>query len=137
MSNEGLLAAAVLTALTLIIVGLPLLGKARRKPENTLVDKQRERLLVYYERVLRNIRDLDEDYALGKIDRLEYEGERELWAGRGAQVLKALDTLADQPMIAATSAEDAAVDSAIDDAIEAAVRDARRSRRTQTDRVVE
>jgi hypothetical protein len=119
-------------------VGTPLIGgKKKGSVGDPLAEKQRERLLVYYERVLRNIRDLDEDYALGKIASEEYQQERETWAARGVQVLKALDAKIDQPMIASTPADDAAVDHAIDDAIEAAVRDARRARRPQADSVVE
>lgn len=138
MSIEGLIFAAFLTAVVLIIVGLPLFGsKTKRSTNDPLAEKQRERLLVYYERTLRNIGDLDEDYALGKIAAEAYEQERELWAARGVHVLKALDTLSDQPMIAPTDTEDVAVDRAIDDAIEAAVRDARRAKQPQADSVVE
>ena len=71
--------------------------------------------------MLRNIRDLDEDHALGKMNEDEYAREREEWAQRGAQVLQALDTIAGRDVIAPTPAEDAAVDDAIDDAIEAAI----------------
>ncbi|MEO8396697.1 MAG: hypothetical protein ABI700_27135, partial [Chloroflexota bacterium] len=77
--------------------------------------------LVYYERVLRNIHDLDEDHAIGKIDEGEYSSEREEWAQRGAQVLQALDSITEKSVIAETPADDAAVDGAIDDAIEAAI----------------
>lgn len=137
MSIEGLVVAVFITLLVLLLVALPFLSRRQPKTADTLEGKQRERLLVYYERVLRNIRDLDEDHALGKIADGEYQRERELWAARGVQVLKALDTLSDQPMIAPTAADDSAIDLAIDDAIEAAVRDVRRSRQPDTDRVVE
>lgn len=138
MSIEGLVVAVFIALLVLLLVGLPLLSRPKSQTSAALLrEKQRERLLVYYERVLRNIRDLDEDHALGKIATGEYQPERERWAARGVQVLKALETLDEQPMIAPTSADDAAIDHAIDDAIEAAVRDVRRSRQPDTDRVVE
>jgi cytochrome c-type biogenesis protein CcmI len=142
MSPEGLIIAIILTAIVVIFVVLPLAGAKKRSGDvDPLAEKQRERLLVYYERVLRNIHDLDEDHALGKLADAEYEQEREVWAARGVQVLKALDSLADQQaapaMIAPTEAEDAAVDHAIDDAIEAAVRKARRDKQMQTESVVE
>lgn len=140
MSPEGYIVAIVLTALTLIFVGMPLVGKKKKQGDSDpLVEKQRERLLVYYERVLRNIRDLDEDHALGKLADAEYEQEREVWAARGVQVLKALDTLAEAApaMITPTEAEDAAIDHAIDEAIETAVRKARRDKQVQTESVVE
>jgi hypothetical protein len=138
MSDEGLIIAFFLTGLVLIFVGMPIVSPEKKRDDSDpLAEKQRERLLVYYERVLRNIRDLDEDYALDKIAREEYEDERKVWAARGVQVLKALDTLTDQPMIEPTDAEDAAVDNAIDDAIEAAVRKARLAKQPQTESVVE
>jgi hypothetical protein len=122
MSLPGLLFALLLTAFVLMWLVAPMLQKQRATPsEDALLDKQRERLLLYYERVLRNIRDLDEDHALGKTDADEYQQEREEWAQRGAQVLQALDTLPKREVIAATPAEDRAVDSAIDDAIESAI----------------
>lgn len=122
MSILGLVFALLLTLFVLAWIVMPLIGREESKGGDTLLDKQRERLLVYYERVLRNIRDLDEDHALGKIDEAEYASEREEWAQRGAQVLEALDTLGGGAVIAATPAEDKAVDGAIDDAIEAAIK---------------
>lgn len=127
MSTTGILFGLLLAAFVLMWIVLPLFQKRRGEPESAtgddlLVEKQRERLLIYYERVLRNIRDLDEDHALGKIDAVEYQQEREEWAQRGAQVLQALDTLPAKEVIAQTPANDTAVDNAIDDAIEAAVR---------------
>lgn len=122
MSLPGLLFALLLTAFVLVWIVMPLLRREAKSDDDPLLVKQRERLLVYYERVLRNIRDLDEDHTLGKLDEAQYAAEREEWAQRGAQVLQALDTIADRTMIAVTPAEDAAVDRAIDDSIEAAVR---------------
>jgi|SRR5690606_6093248 len=136
MSTEGLIVGIFLTALVLIFIGMPLVRREKVQGD-PLAEKQRERLLVYYERVLRNIRDLDEDHALGKIADAEYEQEREVWAARGVQVLKALDTLADHEMIAPTATDDAAIDNAIDEAIEAAVRKARLDKQMQTESVVE
>ncbi len=125
MSTSGLIFALLLAAFVLMWIVVPLLqreSKTGSAAEDLLVEKQRERLLIYYERVLRNIRDLDEDHALGKIDDADHQHEREEWAQRGAQVLQALDTLPAREVIAPSAADDSAVDSAIDDAIEAAVR---------------
>lgn len=122
MSLPGLLFALLLTAFVLMWIVTPMLQRQRVTPsDDALLEKQRERLLLYYERVLRNIRDLDEDHALGKTDAEEYQQEREEWAQRGAQVLQALDTLLRREVLAATPAENSAVDSAIDDAIESAI----------------
>ena len=127
MSSEGILFALLLLALVVGLTAAPLFTRAPA-PVDALLDKQRARLQVYYERVLRNIRDLDEDYALGKIDESAYRTEREHWTERGVQVLKALDTLPQHRMIADSAAEDSAVDRAIDAAIEQAVEQYRAAR---------
>ncbi len=118
MSPEGLVIALAL----LIIVGLwiaaPLLRReSPRLSDDSLAQKQRERLLLYYERVLTNIRDLEEDHATGKMQTAEYEVEREEWVQRGIQILKALDSLRAVP----AAADEAGVEAAIDDEIEAAI----------------
>jgi hypothetical protein len=121
MSIQGLLFALLLALFVLAWILMPLFQRAGKAEDDPLLEKQRERLLIYYERVLRNIHDLEEDHALGKIDEGEFSREREEWAQRGAQVLQALDTISAKDVIAETPADDAAVDSAIDDAIEAAI----------------
>lgn len=121
MSLPGLIFALILAALVVIWIGAPLRQRDTKTDDDPLLKKQRERLLVYYERVLRNIHDLDEDHTLGKIDEAHYARDREEWAQRGVQVLAALDTIADRTMIAVTPADDAAVDQAIDASIEAAI----------------
>ena len=118
MSIEGLL----ISLMVLVIVGLwiaaPLL---RRETVQSAADLKRqqweERLHIYYERTLRNIRDLDEDHTMGKINTEDYELERELWVQRGIAALKKLDEL-DEVDITLDESE---LDEAIDDSIEAAV----------------
>jgi hypothetical protein len=127
MSIQGLLFALLLALFVLAWIGMPLLERKKAGTDESPPEKQRERLLVYYERVLRNIRDLDEDHALGKIEEAEYAQEREAWTQRGAQVLEALDALgetAPELMRKATpsAATEDNADAAIDDAIEAAVK---------------
>jgi hypothetical protein len=94
MSVPGLLIALVLLVAVTIMVVPPLFEREKPKNDDSAAadaDKQRERLLTYYNRVLTNIRDLDEDWATGKINQADYETERELWMQRGIQALKALD----------------------------------------------
>ena len=103
-------------------IAMPLLGRERRtQAEADRIEKQRDRLLVYYERVLTNLRDLDEDHATGKMRDEDYTTEREDWMLRGVQVLKAIDTLEEQSIIPTDIRDDAGVDEAIDDAIEASI----------------
>lgn len=123
MSTEGIIAALMLFAISLLIVAAPLVRGAQGGGEEALTQKRRERLLVYYERVITNIRDLDEDLATGKIAEAEYENEREIWVQRGIEVLKALDGLEGnkQTLLRSREADEAAIDREIDSAIEAAV----------------
>lgn len=138
MSGVGLIISLVLLTAVVVWVLMPLLRPAPVQSAAVLLrDKQRERLTAYYERTLRNLHDLDEDHALGKLDTDAYAVDREFWVQRGVAALKALDALDGQsrppaadpspldalpvPTLAATPADIDAVDSAIDDAIEAAV----------------
>lgn len=123
MSTEGLIGAIVLVGLTIAWVGAPLLrGNARHATADHARQKRRERLLVVYERVITNIRDLDEDFATGKLAEGEYRADRETAVQRGIEVLKALDTLDGQPAaVVRPYVDDETLDREIDEAIEAAV----------------
>jgi hypothetical protein len=134
MSIQGLIFALLLALFVLAWIIMPLLTREPKREgaeDDPLLEKQRERLLIYYERILRNIRDLDEDHALEKIAEDEYTRERAEWTERGVQVLQALDTINQREVIAPTPTDDAAVDQAIDDVIEAAVRRYRQQRKPQ------
>jgi hypothetical protein len=121
MSIPGLLMGLVLVLGVAAIVAAPLLRReAKDTSSEAQLQKQRERLLVVYERVLTNIRDLDEDHNTGKMPTGAYQEERELWVQRGIEVLKALDGLHEQQILIGTD-ETEAIDSAIDQRIEAAV----------------
>ena len=116
MSVPGLLIALVLSLIALALVARPLLRPAR--PERAAESSrrhQRDRVETYYERALTNIRDLDEDFATGKINESDYEAEREVWVLRGIRLLRVQDQLErdENP-----DSDDAA---RIDRAIEAAV----------------
>ena len=92
---------------------------------------QRERAARYYERVLTNIRDLDEDFSTGKISEEAYRAEREVWLERGIRLLRAMDQLEREDADADGAAE---IERAIDEAL-AAYRDSVRpaSGRAATD----
>lgn len=119
MSLEGILIALGLTVLVALWVGLPLLRReTTTSAPITPLERQRERLTIYYSRVLRNIHDLEEDFATGKLSDADYQQERELWTQRGIAVLKALD---ETQLLTETQTDDASIDTAIDSQIEAAV----------------
>jgi hypothetical protein len=123
MSIVGLMVAVVLMLALLVWVLLPLVRRGAHVRGAAFTDKQRERALAYYERVLTNVRDLDEDHRTGKIDEAEYRRERAYWMDRGVKLLQLLDELDEQhPITADQDADDAAIDTAIEAAI-AAMRD--------------
>ena len=120
MSLPGLFMGLVIFVGVLLFVVTPLLSRGTDTPVDVLLEKQRERLLMVYERVLGNIRDLDEDLNTNKMSEADYGTERELWVQRGIQVLKTLDALNAKEMLTYSPvAED--IDRAIDKRIEAAV----------------
>lgn len=120
MSIEGLLTALLLGAGFGAWVIWPFFGR-RGLSEAAFLDRQRERALAYYERVLLNVRDLDEDHATGKIATDEYEAEREFWLDRGVRLLRLLDQLEhNETLMAERTTDDALIDAAIEDAIKSA-----------------
>jgi hypothetical protein len=116
VSGEGLLVALALIVTVGLWISSPLWSD-RSKTKNDLETKQKqvERLWVFYEQALRNIRDLEDDHATGKISAEDYQREREEWTQRGIALLKALDSLGTDSIITSSAPEK------IDDAIEAAV----------------
>ena len=124
MSTQGIIIAVLLAAISLGWVVTPLVRHAsgRSRADDALL-KRRERLLIYYERVITNIRDLDEDRATGKIAEADYAVEREDWVQRGIQVLEALDAVGEETPAAHPSqpVDEAAIDRDIDASIEAAI----------------
>ncbi len=116
MSIEALIITLVLSSAVLVWTLWPLLRRRRVNPHLAEYLKREEQLRVLYERVLTNVRDLDEDYNTGKITEDDYRQERALWVQRGVQVLKAMDILQAQIQAATPqTSEDA------DDEIEAAI----------------
>ncbi|GAB5491299.1 MAG: hypothetical protein Phog2KO_15140 [Phototrophicaceae bacterium] len=116
MSIIGLSSALTMLLILLAFVAVPLLR--RQQSTQSFSNKQRERALSYYERVLTNIRDLDDDLATDKIHQDEYQLERERWMERGVELLKMLDELDKaQNIISDENANDADIDLAIENAI--------------------
>ena len=130
MSIAGLIVSFIIVIAFLAWVLAPLFMRGGDQPTvSTTIERHRDRLTVYYGRVLRNLHDLDEDFATHKLNEDEYTVEREQWVQRGVAVLKALDELDGQHLLTDEHADDATIDSAIDSAIESAIQDYR----TQTE----
>ena len=119
MSILGLIISLALFLLAVAAVAHPFLRPRKTSErDDAQLQVQRDRVQVYYERVLTNIRDLDEDYATGKINEDDYREEREVWARRGIRLLRVRDSLdARQSLV---TGRDANADK-IDEAIEAAI----------------
>lgn len=122
MSITGLIVAVLFAVIVVLWMLSPYF--AAREAVARLDDpvaRQRERLEIYYARVLRNLHDLDEDYATGKLNEADYRREREPWVERGMEALRRLDELDATHLVAPGDADAAAIDSAIDDEVEAAI----------------
>ncbi len=120
MSILGLSISIVLALITLLIIVYPLVRQASSKDtSDTSIQQQRERAQAYYERVLTNIRDLDEDFSTDKINEADHKAERDVWVHRGIRLLRVLDQLEAQHSLVETQAVDVA---RIDDAIEEAIK---------------
>jgi len=85
--------------------------------------KHRAELVAAYERALNVLRDLDEDYQMGKLAQAEYEPSRLRWTEQGVALLRAIEQHdASQPVGSKRrlSKQDKA-QKTLDDAIEQAI----------------
>lgn len=123
MSIGGILIGIVLVIVVTWLVAAPFFSREQVQS----AEKAREiaTFQVQYERILTNIRDLDEDYALGKITEAFYNTERSRLASAGVSLLQAMDASTQQPP------SDDLLNERLDADIEAAIA-ARRGRTTQT-----
>lgn len=124
MSTTGMIVSIVLVALALFFVLWPFLRRGGTDAaEAARLRKAHDELLTSYERVLSSIRDLDEDFQIGKLDEETYQRERGFWTERGVALLKEIE--ADiarsggprRKMASSDGKADQALDSAIEEAI--------------------
>lgn len=94
MSGEGIVAAIVMLAVGVAWLAQPYLrqGKINRTAEREIV-RERLNLVAAYERAIVTVRELDEDYQVGKLSEEAYQAERAQWTERGAVILAALDNV--------------------------------------------
>ena len=120
MSLPGLAVALILTLIAAAVVAQPLLqSKRRARATDESLHQQRDRVGTYYERVLTNIRDLDEDFATGKISEDDFKAEREVWAQRGIRLLRVQDQLDREQSLVDDAADAERIDRAIEEAVAA------------------
>lgn len=122
MSIEGILLSAFLFLTSMMILARPFVVQNASHDALSL-QQDRQSLLNAYERLLARLRDLDEDYKLGKMPQADYEVERLQLADRGAtllaQIEKSLGGLKYDEI--STSVNDVKADVELDTAIEAAI----------------
>ncbi len=84
-----LILAAIVLALAFAALAYPLFlggSRARASASNTLGELTAQRDGIYA-----MLRDLDQDYQIGKLDEADYHARREKYLGRAATVLKEID----------------------------------------------
>lgn len=120
MSVEGLLISLVLIVAGIAGIVFPLFRGAIAKTGTHAVRARHSNLTQRYTQVLATIRDLDDDYSVGKILVEEYDVERQRWAQQGVQLLKEIERLEQEHPVLGEPV-DVVEERRIDDAIETAV----------------
>ncbi len=124
MSLEGLVVSVTLLVIAVLWIAAPLLSRRLVRSDDA-AQKQRDRLLTSYERVLNNLRDLDEDFATGKLVAEDHDLEREQLVQRGIRILMELDKLdtasthAERASAPSTGKANQSVDQSIEEAVAA------------------
>ncbi|MBE0702657.1 MAG: c-type cytochrome biogenesis protein CcmI [Afipia sp.] len=120
MSTTGIVISLIILVVAVAWVVMPL-RRGRDLPSAKVTAQ--EQLVSVYERVVARMRDLDEDFASGKLSEEDYTGERTALAERGMQILQTLE--AEKPVEAKGGP---VIDTELDHAIEAAIRRAAHAR---------
>ncbi|MCS7072601.1 MAG: hypothetical protein NZM00_13925, partial [Anaerolinea sp.] len=137
-SSEALILSLIMMAISIVVVALPLLRRSQLEQQRARESEQLK-LLAAYERALVTVRDLDEDYSIGKLPEDQYRVERATWLERGAAILEMLEQYADvghqrrmRPIEAKTPA--APADDAIESAIAAYIKAREQSQKPQLEK---
>lgn len=99
MSLSGVIAAIALLVIGSAWVLLPFLrGGALKSEAERAKDREELSIAAAYERTLMTVRDLDEDFQVGKLPQDVYAAERARWAEHGAKLLRMMEhESAEQP----------------------------------------
>ncbi len=117
MSITGLILSLIITGIIFLIVVYPFV-RPHQQTVDLALQQQYDRIQAYYERVLTNIHDLDEDHATGKINETDYNEEREVWVYRGIRLLRVQDQLdREHSLVTSDHLEMSDIDAAIEEAI--------------------
>ncbi|MFW5691430.1 MAG: hypothetical protein ACOCXZ_02905 [Chloroflexota bacterium] len=118
MTTTGLLIVAVMVFGGLAVVLLPFWDGGTADDETEAARRrahQIERLQALYAQCVASIRDLDADYAAGRLAADDYQTARDQWSRRGVQALQVLHALEDGAGVTTVgaAARDAAVEQAL------------------------
>jgi hypothetical protein len=83
----------VVAGIGLFWLAFPFINRAGLQAERAFKQRDQEKLLVDYERVLTTIRELDDDFRLGKLAQETYQVEREAWVEQGTALVEQLEKL--------------------------------------------
>jgi len=121
MSIEGILASAIIFVIGVMWLANPFRNQANIHSQ-LMKQQDRQSLLNAYERLLGRLRDLDEDFNLGKMPEADYQQERAQLAEKGAALLAKIEQSLGkidgaQPTPKQSKDADAVLDAAIESAI--------------------
>lgn len=88
-----IVAGVSLVGLTVLWILRPLMGGVERERERTPEARQVAELTIQHEMAVKSLRDLENDYAAGKLDDADYQAQRNVLLAEGVAVLQRLDAL--------------------------------------------
>ncbi len=94
MSLPGLLVMIFSAVMLGILIFGPVLqrgGDAPIRVEADAIQRQRESLRLAYNAVLKTLRDLEDDFATGKLSDADYGAEKARWSAEGVRLLRERD----------------------------------------------
>ena len=121
MTPEATVVCLILAGLAVSALVAPFWRTDRGYAAQLHYQRQRDALLVYYQQVTLNLRDLREDWEASKLSTEAYETEREVWMGRGVQILRAIDDLdktAPKPVTSDTTPHTVEIEAQIEAAVQ-------------------
>jgi hypothetical protein len=118
-----------LLVLVIFFVSQPLLDHRRMAPTDLSQAKDHElsSLLAERDRTLNALQELDFDYSLGKIPEEDYPNQRHRLMQYGADVLRQLDALQEQPVVTQAGQVEVSAESRIEAVVAARRADAARA----------
>jgi uncharacterized protein YukE len=120
MSIETVIVGGIMLLVSLYLVISPFRSRSTVSPAALSFQRQRDTLLVYYQQVTSTLRDLQDDFAAGKLSPEAYQVEYEKWMQRGVRILQVLEEFDRENQTLTANADSPAedIDQAIEDAVQ-------------------